>query len=405
MNAKRWTVPAAVCAAAVAVAGAAWFGYQSTQSKGAEPAKSFAALPAAAPAALSIANGATGVAPDAPLVLTAPKGEHLGSVLVAADDSVVSGVYSADRRTWTSQGHFRFDTSYAVSTVTEKSDNSAVGLQHSGFTTSAATGKPIGIEQISPENGSLDGVGQPVVIDFNQPITNRAALESSLSVTSDPPQPGHWSWVSETRVDYRPEQYWQTGTKVSVKMALDGLNAGDGQYGVADKSLDFTIGRDQETVVDVSAHKAVVYRDGKEYGSFLVSTGMPGLDTWGGTFAVMDKVTDLDMNSESAGLGDEYDEPDVKWDVHLTDTGTYVHAAPWSVGDQGSVNVSHGCIGTSDEKAEWFYDNTLTGDVVKVINSPRTGAPGNGFNDWTTSWSQWLAGSAVPASSATTTAD
>lgn len=392
----RWTVPAALGTAAIAVAGAAWFGYDSMHSGGGGQNRDFAALPPAAPAALSIADGATGVAPDAPLVVTAPKGERLGSVLVAAQDSVVPGVYSADRRTWTGQGHFKFDTSYAVSAVTEAADSTALGLQHSDFVTAAATGKPIAIQQIAPADASLVGVGQPVVIDFSQPITNRAALEKSLTVTSVPAQQGHWSWVSNNRVDYRPEAYWLPGTKVSVTMALDGLNAGNGHFGTADKTLNFTVGRDQETVVDVTAHKAVVYRDGKEYGSFLVSTGMPGLDTWGGTFAVMDKVTDLDMNSESAGLGDEYDEPDVKWDVHLTDSGTYVHAAPWSVGAQGSQNVSHGCIGTSDAKAEWFYDNTLPGDIIRVVNSPRTGAPGNGYNDWTASWSQWLAGSAVP---------
>ena len=34
-------------------------------------------------------------------------------------------------------------------------------------------------------------------------------------------------------------------------------------------------------------------------------------------------------------------------DVHISDSGEYVHAAPWSVGDQGVINVSHGCINLS----------------------------------------------------------
>src|ERR1700722_4139067 len=223
----RWTVPAALGTAALGLAGAAWFGLQSGPAPGGVVTE-VAASPPAAPAALSIADGATGVASDAPLVLTAPKGERLGSVLVAAQDSVIQGVYSADRRIWTGQGHFKFNTAYAVSAVTEAADNTAVGIQHSGFVTATApaSGKPIEFQQIAPDDGSVVGVGQPVVLYFSQPITNRAAFESSLKVTSVPAQPGHWSWVSDDRLDYRPQAYWQPGTKVSVQMALDGLNAG-----------------------------------------------------------------------------------------------------------------------------------------------------------------------------------
>lgn len=392
----RWTVPAALGTAVVALAGAAWLGLSGDGGPASSGRAEAAPLPPAKPATLSIADGAVGVAPDAPLVVTAPQGERLGSVLVAAPGAAVAGVFSADRRTWTGTGHLKFATSYTVTAVTTAAAKATPAKKHATFQTADPTGSPIDFEQIAPDDGSVDGVAQPVVLDFADPVTDRAAVENSLKVTSVPAQPGHWSWVSDSRVDYRPEAFWQPGTKVTVQMALDGLSAGNGEYGTADKTLSFTVGRDQETVANVATHQAVVYRDGKVFGTFPFSGGMPGLDTWGGTFAVMDKVTDLRMDSETAGLGDAYDIPDVKWDVHLTDSGTYVHAAPWSVGDQGVDNVSHGCIGTSDEKAEWFYDNTIPGDVVKVINSPRTGAPGNGYNDFTASWSQWLAGSAVP---------
>ncbi|HEV2638288.1 MAG TPA: Ig-like domain-containing protein [Actinocrinis sp.] len=392
----RWTVPAALGTAVVALAGAAWLGLSGDGGPASSGRAEAAPLPPAEPATLSIADGAVGVAPDAPLVVTAPQGERLGSVLVAAPGAAVAGVFSADRRTWTGTGHLKFATSYTVTAVTTAAAKATPAKKHATFQTADPTGSPIDFQQIAPDDGSVDGVAQPVVLDFAAPVTDRAAVENSLKVTSVPAQPGHWSWVSDSRVDYRPEAFWQPGTKVTVQMALNGLSAGNGEYGTADKTLSFTVGRDQETVANVATHQAVVYRDGKVFGTFPFSGGMPGLDTWGGTFAVMDKVTDLRMDSETAGLGDAYDIPDVKWDVHLTDSGTYVHAAPWSVGDQGVDNVSHGCIGTSDEKAEWFYDNTIPGDVVKVINSPRTGAPGNGYNDFTASWSQWLAGSAVP---------
>jgi lipoprotein-anchoring transpeptidase ErfK/SrfK len=179
-------------------------------------------------------------------------------------------------------------------------------------------------------------------------------------------------------------------------MGLNGVDAGGGRFGATDRTLNFTVGRDQETIVNLTADQATVYRDGKPYGSFAVTGGMPGLDTWGGVFAVIDKAPDVHMDSRTAGLGDEYDIPDVKWDVHITYSGTYIHAAPWSESDQGVRNVSHGCIGTSNDKAEWYFNSTLPGDIVSVINSKRIGAPGNGYNDWQTPWAQWLAGSAAP---------
>ena len=401
MNAisKRWTVPAALGTAAVALVGAAWFGVTAGHDKGdgGDNNNGFAALPSAAPAKLSISDGATGVAPDTPLTLTAPAGERLGAVLVAAQANVVAGAFSADHRTWTQTGHLKFDTTYAVSAVTEAADHTALGLQNSNFVTGPAPAKQISFQQIAPNDGETVGVGQPVVLYFSNPVTNRAAVEAALQVTSVPAQAGHWSWLSDSRVDYRPQSYWKPGTKVSVQLGLNGVDAGDGRFGAADKALSFTVGRDQETTVNVSTDQAVVYRDGKQYGSFPVTGGMPGLDTWGGTFAVMDKAPDVHMDSRTAGLGDEYDIPDVKWDVHITSSGTYIHAAPWSVDAQGVRNVSHGCIGTSNDEAEWFFNSTLPGDVVRVTTRPRTGAPGNGYNDWTTSWTQWLAGSAIPS--------
>jgi hypothetical protein len=51
----------------------------------------------------------------------------------------------------------------------------------------------------------------------------------------------------------------------------------------------------------------------------------------------------------------------------------------------------------STDRAAWFYQNTLPGDLVKVENSPKSVAPGNGYGDWQESWDQWLTGSAVKA--------
>jgi lipoprotein-anchoring transpeptidase ErfK/SrfK len=349
----------------------------------------------AAPAKLSIANGATGVTPDTPLVLTAPAGEAIGAVTVADGTAhTLAGKLSADGRTWTSQSDLRVADAYQVTAVTTEASDNGVGLQHESFQT-APEDDSIKFDSVFPADQSTVGVGQPVVLSFTQPVHDKAAIERALTVHADPPQPGSWGWLSDERVDYRPAAYWKPGTKVTVDMAFDGVDLGNGKFGAKDRSVAFTVGRDQETVVSVTDDQAVVYRSGQQVHSFAVSGGMPGLDTWGGTFAVIDKASDVRMDSRTAGLGDEYDIPDVKWDVHFTYSGSYVHSAPWSEGAQGRANVSHGCVGTNPADAEWFYDNTLPGDIIKVVGSPRTGALGNGFNDWQLSWADWQGKSAL----------
>ena len=52
--------------------------------------------------------------------------------------------------------------------------------------------------------------------------------------------------------------------------------------------------------------------------------------------------------------------------MRITWSGVYLHAAPWSVGSQGSTNVSHGCINMSPEDAATYYDMSIPGDPVTV---------------------------------------
>ena len=59
-----------------------------------------------------------------------------------------------------------------------------------------------------------------------------------------------------------------------------------------------------------------------------------------------------------------------------------MHSAPWSVGDQGKRNVSHGCVNLSAPNAQWFYDNFGSGDPVVVKNSVGTYNQPDGAQDW-----------------------
>ena len=388
---KRWKAPAVLGLAGAVVAGACWFGLQQSGAFGDEGDDAHVPTPLAAadPARPSIPDGASGISPDTPLVFTAPPGETIGSVTVADSSAhAVAGTISRDGRTWTSVGAMRVADTYQVTAETGDPTDNGVNLQHDTFST-AQEPNSLHFDDVYPFDGSTDGVAQPVVIDFAQPITDKAAVERALTVNSSPQQAGGWGWVSDQRIDYRPENFWQPGTKVDVRLALDGVDIGGGKYATEDRQVDFMIGRDQETVVDTETHHATVYRNGQEVHEMAVSTGKPGLDTWGGTFAVIDKAPDVSMK------GADYEVPDVKWDVHFTDSGTYVHSAPWSVGEQGYANVSHGCVGTNPTDAEWFFESSLPGDVIKVIGSPRTGGLGNGFNEFSLAWSDWQAKSAL----------
>ena len=57
-----------------------------------------------------------------------------------------------------------------------------------------------------------------------------------------PEQPGTWHWISDTEVHYRPKQYWKAGTRSSVDVDINGVDAGNGIYGQEDRQVDFKIG-------------------------------------------------------------------------------------------------------------------------------------------------------------------
>lgn len=143
--------------------------------------------------------------------------------------------------------------------------------------------------------------------------------------------------------------------------------------------------------------------DGKDLRTIPVSTGKPGHETRGGTRIIMEKFSSVDMDAATTGVDstdpDYYDISDVCWAMRVTNSGVFLHAAPWSVGSQGRENVSHGCVGMSTAEAKWVYDRSRRGDVVEFVGSSRSLEPNNGWTDWNVDWDDWEAGSAVPATS------
>ncbi len=82
---------------------------------------------------------------------------------------------------------------------------------------------------------------------------------------------------------------------------------------------------------------------------------------------IMDSSTYGGVAADSPPQG--YRTPPVDWATRMSYSGIFFHSAPWSLGDQGVRNVSHGCLNLSPANAKWIFDNTKRGDIVVVRNT------------------------------------
>jgi lipoprotein-anchoring transpeptidase ErfK/SrfK len=248
------------------------------------------------------------------------------------------------------------------------------------------------------KGGGTYGVALPLAIEFDSavPKDQRAAVEKRLFVTTDPPQPGVWAWFNDKQVLYRGEQHWKPGTKISVRTALEGLPIGKG-FGDKDNRVDLTI-TDKVTQVNIDngTKRMYVYQNNKLLKTLPVSLGKESTPSSSGNMVIMEKAEYTVFNTMSdPDPANRYIAP-VEFAQRLTWGGEYIHAAPWSVGDQGYVNVSHGCVNMSTENAQWLFSITKVGDPVNVKG---TGIPlevSNGWNVWNVSWPEFIKRSALP---------
>jgi lipoprotein-anchoring transpeptidase ErfK/SrfK len=348
-------------------------------------------------------DGATGVDPAKGIQVNAVNGTLQSVTATDASGKAVAGALAADGASWASTGTLAISSTYTV--VAKAQDASgAVKTTTSKFTT-LTPGKRLGLDHYVPDNGTTVGVGQPVAVFFtNAPNEkDRAAVEKAMTVTTTPHVDGAWNWRGSTEADWRPQGYWQPGTKVQVHLGLNGVKAGDVTYGSFTKDFAFTVGDSLISTVDLMKDQMTVTKNGKVLRTIPVSAGeVPKHPTWSGKMVVLEKDASLQMTSASVNFTDASDFYDLKVQdaVKITDSGTFLHAAPWNDGKFGHVNGSHGCIGMGLNDAVWFFNTVKVGDVVDVLQSANTkpnvttnSAPG--FDDWNLSWSQWLKGSAA----------
>lgn len=339
------------------------------------------------------ADHATDVAPDKPIRVTVTGGD-IGSVTVKAGKGggKVTGKTAADGASWQSSGTLRPSASYTV-TVHARNDARTASAKAS-FTTLTPR-RPVKAA-IAPLDGSTVGVGQPIGVYLSEPAKDRAAVERALTVETDKGVTGVWHWFSSTELHFRPRTYWPAHTKVTLHADLAGVHAGPGVWGVQDRTIRFTVGARHYSVVNARTHQMTIRSGDEVVRRYPVSTGRPQFPTKSGIHVVMGKADPYTMRSSTWGItGPGAYVTTVRYAVRISNSGEFVHAAPWSAGQQGRNNVSHGCVNISTSRARWFYDFTQPGDIVKVVGTKETLEPTNGFGDWNVSWSDWTAGSAL----------
>ncbi|ATL27156.1 putative secreted protein [Streptomyces formicae] len=337
--------------------------------------------------------------PDKPLEVTA-QGEDGRITDVTATDELgryVAGELSADGARWHSTAPLAAGAHYSVRVSTEDEEGSPGRKVMAFDTTEAAKKKQLKVT-FGPDAGKY-GVGQPVTAKLSAPVKGkeaRAIVERALRVQSMPSTEGSWYWVDSETLHYRPKEYWPANATINVSSNLEGIKVNDKLWGGEAKPLKLTTGDKIVAVTDASSHWMTVYRNGEEINSIPVTTGKPGYSTRNGVKVVLGKEYVVRMTSASIGASDFYDKQ-VYYATRVTDSGEYVHAAPWSVGSQGYDNTSHGCTGMSTGNAAWFYETVRQGDIVSVVNSYGEDMDpfGNGFGDWNLGWKKWRAGSAL----------
>ncbi|MGW1544796.1 L,D-transpeptidase [Streptomyces sp. NPDC002309] len=342
-------------------------------------------------------DGAKSVDTSGAVKVTVAKGKLTEVVVKDSKGTEITGQLAGDGTSWTPALHLAAATKYQVHAIAKDSAGREAA-ESSSFTT--LTPKNTFVGHFTPEDGSKVGVGMPFSLNFTRGITHPEQVEKAIEIKTEPAVEVEGHWFGNDRLDFRPEEYWKAGTKVTVKLNLDGVEGRPGVYGEQSKTVSFTIGREQVSVVDAKKLTMKVTRDGKVVKTIPVTTGKAGMDTWNGQMVISEMHTVTRMNGETVGYGGEYDIKDVPHAVRLTTSGTFLHGNYWAGGAFGNYNASHGCIGLRDVRggwdkgapAAWFFNNSMIGDVVVVKNSnDRIVDPDNGLNGWNMSWEKWKA--------------
>ncbi|MBB5851633.1 lipoprotein-anchoring transpeptidase ErfK/SrfK [Amycolatopsis umgeniensis] len=345
--------------------------------------------------------GGTDVNPATPVVVKAEHGKLTDVTVSNADKgNQVKGELASDGLSWKNTEPLGYGSTYKIMAHARGTDGKPVEQQSRVSTLSPKQqANPNLIPAPAAVTSGGVGVGQPIVFAFGQPVKNKAEVEKKLSVESTPKQEGSWYWIDDKNVHYRPKVYWQPGSTLKVSAMIYGVDFGNGVYGATDRTETYKVHDSWVAKADGNTEQMQIFHNGQLAKSMPISMGKDATPTHLGAHVISDKHENYTMDSCTYGVCQGqpgYYKANEKWSLRISNDGEFVHENPNSVGAQGSSNVSHGCINLNAANAQWFYQNMGLGDVVEVTNSGGPQLPvWDLYGDWSKSWADWQAGSAV----------
>jgi lipoprotein-anchoring transpeptidase ErfK/SrfK len=365
------------------------------------------------PATLSVVPpaAAADVSPGGRVLVTANSGTLDTVQLVNDAGKEIPGVVTPDAKTWKPTTQLGYGRTYTL-TIAARGPGGMPSRQTSSFTTLTPSNQTeVYLNTVSGaalQEGATYGVGTVVVAHFDEPITDKAAAEKHLQVTTMPKVTGSWNWIDDQTAHWRPEKYYAPGTSITVAANIYGVPVGDGLYGQEDEQVSFRIGDSHVSIADDTTKQVSVYYNGKLVRTMPTSMGMGGTETIGGTtlsfwtppgiYTVMDKANPVIMDSSTFGLPINsrlgYRET-IPYATRISTDGIYLHQLNSTVWAQGNTNTSHGCLNLNGDNAKWFYDFSVPGDVVEVRNTGGQPLQLRQNGDWSVPWDQWRKGSAL----------
>jgi lipoprotein-anchoring transpeptidase ErfK/SrfK len=341
----------------------------------------------------SPANGVKGADPSGGVTVTATRGtlktvtvNPVGGTLADSGNPAgpVPGALNAAGTAWHSTWALGVSQQYAVTATATYNGITKTTTSTFSTLTPAATFST----NIFEGEGQAYGVGMPIILTFSQPITNRAAVERAITLTTSKSVVGVWYWDSSTSLAFRPRDYWPSGTHIHFAGHFDGVEGAKGLYGFHTLTQAFTIGQSVIAVASTTTHRTQIYINGKLTYNWPISSGKPGDDTPNGSYLTIEKENPVRMTGPGYSLL-------VPYSVRFTWSGDYYHDAYWSVGQQGFENVSHGCVNLPPAASKIYYNLAVPGDPITIKNSPKPGTWDNGWTYWFLTWPQLLKGSAT----------
>ena len=175
-------------------------------------------------------NGTKDVAPTAAIGAEVRDGWFQRVTVTNADGKIVAGALSRDRTSYSVTEPLGYGMKYTWAGSVVGRDGIAVPVNGS-FSTVDPTSTVNGQFQLA--DGQTVGIAVPIILQFDASISDKAAVERALVVTTEPATEGSWAWLPDeaegSRVHWRTREYYQPGTTVHVDAKLYGVNFGDGR--------------------------------------------------------------------------------------------------------------------------------------------------------------------------------